>query len=197
MSLDRTITWGLAGGAALLGFALLLGRKAVKLPLLTMGDSIGEGVGRAIEARLLAGQAFTECRSGEGVEASRLLASNRLTLHPEVRTVVLSTGVNSLGLGAPEVMRQTVQIVDQLRQLNVAVVLIGPPPAFDADGATAQWRAELTALERLHSRMTGRVSLWQLLGDSRNEGYFDSRYGARLHPNADGYARVAAAVLGR
>ncbi len=186
------------GGAAGLGLWMLLSRPRPKPPFLVMGDSIAEGVGAALE-RLAPGQAATAALSGESVGASARLASNRLLLHPETRTVVLSTGVNSLDdRPAAEVMNATLEIVEQLRALGRAVVLIGPPPAFAYSDDTT-WRSNLSALERLHGRMAGRVSLWVLLGDREHSGYFDERYGTPggLHPNAAGYERVARAIRGR
>ncbi|MCK9355608.1 MAG: SGNH/GDSL hydrolase family protein [Dehalococcoidia bacterium] len=186
------------GAAGVAGFCLLLGRSRPKPPYLTMGDSIAEGLGRALE-RLVPGQAFTEARSGEGSAVSGRFASARLRLHPEARTVILSTGVNSLGdKTAAQVMDETVAIVDQMRALGCRVVLVGPPPAFGMSESTNAWRMELAALERLHGRMAGRISLWRLLGDPTEPGYFAEQYGTPggLHPNAAGYERAARAVLG-
>lgn len=185
------------GAAGVAGFCLLLGRSRPKPPFLVMGDSIAEGVGQALVRLTRPGESFVEARVGEGVVVSARLASNRLALHPTARTVVLSTGVNSIEPGnAAEVMDTTIGIVEQMRALGRQVVLLGPPPGFGADGATNEWRDELAALERLHGRMAGRVSLWKLLGDPDRPGYFDARWGARLHPNAAGYERVARAVRG-
>ena len=186
------------GAAGVAGFCLLLGRSRPKPPYLTMGDSIAEGLGRALE-RLAPGRAATEARSGEGSAVSGRFAVGRLTMHPETKTVVLSTGVNSLGdKGAAEVMDETVAIVDQMRALGRQVVLVGPPPAFGMPDADDTWRSNLAALERLHGRMASRVSLWSLLGDPEHPGYFLEQYGTPggLHPNAAGYERAARAVLG-
>lgn len=189
-------------GLGAIGLWLLLGgRRRVALPLLTVGDSIAQGIGEALE-RELGAWAATDAQSGESVSSTATRLAGRLADAPAARTVVLSTGVNSLrgeAGSAATVMSETVAIVAAIRATGRDVVLVGPPPAFGMPGATDAWRGELEALERLHGRMTGRVSLWQLLGDSSNEGYSDERYGTPggLHPNRAGYERVARAILRR
>jgi lysophospholipase L1-like esterase len=184
------------GGLGALSLWLLLGRRRLSPPFLTVGDSIAEGIGQAL-VEFVPGQAATEAQSGEGVGTTASRLSARLSAHPEAKTIVLATGVNSLGT-AREVMDETVAIVDRIRETGREVVLVGPPPAMAWDEGSS-WRAELAALERLHGRMAGRLSLFQLLGDARNEGYFDERYGTPggLHPNEAGYELAARAVLGR
>jgi lysophospholipase L1-like esterase len=188
------------GAAAVAGGVLLFGGRRLALPLVAMGDSIAEGIGEALE-RLAPGQAVTEAQSGEGVEATAARLTARLREASASRSVVLSTGVNSLS-GEPgsalAVMERTVAIVSRIRETGRAVVLVGPPPAM-AWSEDRAWQEQLAVLERLHGRMSGRVSLWQLLGDARDEGYFDERYGTPrgLHPNRAGYERVARAILGR
>ncbi|MDP9139539.1 MAG: GDSL-type esterase/lipase family protein [Pseudomonadota bacterium] len=133
---------------------------------------------------------------------------------PNVRTAILLEGINDLGLGLPPDAQALIDgldaVVRSLQHAGVRVVLgtlppalgfcIGPlaelapvPGVLSGSAAVAAAREQVNDWIRTQSPADAVVDFDACLRDPQRPSYLDPRYdsGDHLHPNADGYQRMA------
>lgn len=162
----------IGGALAGLGVLWLIYREnrrhiAPSGPFLVMGDSIAVGVGQALPGACVGAQV------GEGVEGTLSRLETRLAQCPQAKTVILSTGVNSLG-AFPSILETIDEIKMRLRARGLRVIHLGPPRALFVEN-----------LEAYHDVIVADrdvVDLWALDLPMARDG---------LHPTRDGYAVIA------
>ncbi len=194
--MKRWVPWAAGGGVLLLGVGLVRWARRPRPPYLVMGDSLAVGVGAALERRL-PGQVTTAADVGEGLEGTANRLERRLGATPEARTVVISTGTNSLGSPTEELLRRLVGIVQRVRAAGKHVIILGPPPAGRHD-APGGWHEALERWAAVVTTFRDHIDVWALLGDESDPHVFAPGLGAPdgLHPTRAGYARIARAVHG-
>lgn len=182
---------GVLGGAGLLlavrAQATPPKRRPVRFPVLVVGDSIGVGVAQALGAQNLA-------VVGERTRTTLDKIRTNLRAASTTRTVVLSTGTNNLDQSTEQIIRLVGEIIDVCRVQGKRVVVLGPPPAYQALNETDQealWHLRLAL-----GVFKDYVDIWQIVGNPYNAGHYLEEFGAPdgLHARFSGYRKIAQAL---
>jgi len=191
----------LLGTGSILGLAALYKairpwkRDPIRFPVLFLGDSISVGVGQVFASRGLAFRSLAVI----GQAPSQLRASVQEALAgAQEKEVVVSSGVNSVrGKPVSEIVEDVSEVLSAIRASGKRAILLAPPPALGSF-EREEHQQTLTGLTiSLELGFRDVVSLWDLLSDPNQPGYYKAGLGApdQLHPTRRGYEVIAEALL--